>query len=231
MMMGSSGFGNRALTSLQLLVSSRQSLDIAYSTMGSGSDETLAGLLSWLQWALFLVFLINVLEAGVSLRLQVPPSPQLVKPNGLSQPPGSLQAASQSSSPMASQTSTPPAKVASKYDPQSPLKASLEAASRSVSGTFTSSSPSQGSPLNPLFADTRGGTHKIPAGRRMPSSTPLLSNGGASPLAAYLARRGVSSSASGESLVQDGGADLSYDSDVAAGEYFDVARSFKIQLD
>lgn len=195
----------------------RLSLDLAYSTLGGRSDETLAGVLSWLQWALFLVFLVNTLEAGASLRFQPPPSPQLVKPNGLSPPRRAVQVAASQPAPTTAAASTSPVK-ASRYDPHSPLKASLEAASRSVSGNFTSSSPSQGSPLNPSYDLRDGQASRVIAGRRMPSSTPLLSNGGgASPLAAYLARRGVSSSAGGDSLVQNG-ADSSFDSDVAAGE-------------
>ncbi|PWN20273.1 hypothetical protein BCV69DRAFT_294019 [Microstroma glucosiphilum] len=166
-------------------------LDAVYATLGGRSDQKVDGAAAWLKWALVIVFLVNLLEALALLQFSKPHfDTSATKPIGLTQPPrvgGPVTASAIPPPPPASSARSRGLSEA-RYSPHSPLKASLEAAGRSVSGNFNSSSPAQSSPLNPSglpSANVRAGSV---AGRRLPSAPPTS---GSSPLAAYLARKGT----------------------------------------
>jgi hypothetical protein len=171
--------------------SSRSLLDAVYATLGGRSDQTVDGAAAWFKWALVIVFLVNLIEALALLQFSKPHfNAAATKPIGLSQPPrvgGPVTAIATPPPPSAtSARSRGPSEA--RYSPHSPLKASLEAAGRSVSGNFNSSSPAQSSPLNPSGLPNANARVGSVAGRRLPSAPPTS---GSSPLAAYLARRGT----------------------------------------
>lgn len=170
---------------------SRSLLDAVYATLGGRSDQTVDGAAAWLKWALVIVFLVNLIEALALLQFSKPHfAAAATKPIGLTQPPrvGGHVTASATPPPPFPRSARSRGPSEARYSPHSPLKASLEAAGRSSSGNFNSSSPAQSSPLNPSGVPNGNVRAGGVAGRRLPSAPPT---NGSSPLAAYLARRGT----------------------------------------
>lgn len=152
----------------------RTLLDLSFSLFGGDADVHVATSLSWLRKASTVILFINIMEAVIMLNTHsdataLSPSsasPIKRKPS-LANPPNRIASASQPSSsspsPSVTKRNTP-----RQYAHNSPLRESIFRASASAQG--------------------------LGEGRRMPSETPRLSSSsrkgsGASPLAAFLARK------------------------------------------
>lgn len=136
----------------------------------------------------------------------------------LSQPPGSVDVPiSPAPSPSSTNTNRSPVR----YSSHSPLKSSLEAASRSARKSSAQSSPLNPGSSSPSSSSMDQGSFP----RRLPSGPPSI---GASPLAAYLARRGVSGGAGGSSGRFDPDSSISSDTlaDISS-DSFEVDRALR----
>ncbi|PWN25790.1 hypothetical protein BDZ90DRAFT_233802 [Jaminaea rosea] len=188
-------------------------LDLVYSALGNRADEHLDSSLAWLRWAASILFLINAVEAGAHLLFHSTTQKEIAAAGGktapsLARPPGHIDV---KPAPPPTRSKDASEKAARRYSPHSPLRASLEAAARNASSSSPSSSSPGGSPLAPRYSTTSSPSGGLLQQRRLPSGPP--SN--ASPLAAYLARRSLSSATHG------GRADmstLSFDSSGAGGD-------------
>lgn len=187
-------------------------LDATYRLTGGALDLQLAGLLSWLRTAIFVITFVNLAEAIIRLQTQSLGPSEAANSAGATKrkssrmnPPS--RAMSASPSPSFSSSPAPNSKRSTPrhYAQDSPLRDSILRASVSA----------QGQPGG------RGSSPGIGDGRRLPSETPRFESlrsastrkpsSNATPLAAYLARK-QERIASG----QDFG-DLSFDGTVGGG--------------
>ncbi|CAO1638434.1 unnamed protein product [Sympodiomycopsis kandeliae] len=160
--------------------------DVAAVILGTSAYSQMEAATTWIRWASLLLFTINFLEAVIQLRFSSTQVKQSrTQSIGLSQPPGSAPRPSSQQKPQTTPSRSTPSHLQTRYSPNSPLKSSLEAASRLSSNSRQRSISGQGSsPFNSSASSPQ-------QGRRLPSAPPA-SFGSSSPLAAYLARRAPS---------------------------------------
>lgn len=171
----------------------RSFADVVLAVLGTSAETKLHAAVLWIKWACLLVFIVNFFEAAIQLYFSAGDASRA--PAGFSQPPRpasqTTPASSQSQQQRQTSSAVSPRPSQIRYNPDSPLKSSLEAASRlsdSAQKSYTDRTTNKG------------------IERRLPSGLPTSMTGSAtsgSPLAAYLARRRISSQGPGANSIGD----------------------------